>query len=239
MSPLVDLDRQIDTLRGRSFIFDTIMQHLARLIQDKGAGVSLHDVAVNLGIYILRAKDDDSEGFDSESYEIQARIKTFSVVMEKYIGKLNRDEIERKISSNASIMSGQDLRGEEDGDVAGSSSSVSPLTGRNRGSSATLPPVSAPGSSVSAGAGSSPDDIPAGSIQERSVKVVFSNPLSKPSEDDLRVFMEKYGTVNNVCFCAHANCFFRVNLVVFSSTMVVLLCCPTLSIVSASSLLYS
>jgi hypothetical protein len=37
-----------------------------------------------------------------------------------------------------------------------------------------------------------------GTIQERSVKVIFSDPDSKPSQDELRTLLSRYGVVSNV-----------------------------------------
>lgn len=182
MSPLANLETLIDDLIAKSPLFDTIMGHLRHVLSSKSTHVSAMDLAANVGIHMIRAVEDDA-GFDSHTFESQARIKTFERIIHQYI--VSKEESERFLASANTT-------------VRRSVSLAVPTTVRD------LPPaapthhhsISAPPSPAPPAAAS--PVISAGTIQERSVKIVFPEGVAKPSQDELRRLLARYGTVNNV-----------------------------------------
>lgn len=177
MSPLANLDALIDDLVVKEPMFEVIMSHLRKLVGDPNVKLSGPEIASCIGVHILRAVEDDG-GFDSQTFESQARIKTFEKVLVRYIA--GKEESERFFASantanrrstslNVPIIKGATLS-EADKEIP-----------------ATLVPPSA-------------DELvaPVGTIQERSVKVIFVDPDTKPSQDELKMMLSRYGTVSNV-----------------------------------------
>jgi hypothetical protein len=162
----------------KSPIFDQMMAHLRKVLNDRNVNISSTDIAASVGIHMLRAVEDDA-GFDSQTFESQARIRTFEKILTRYIA--GKEESERFFAS-ANTANRR------------SSSLNVPLAITEAPTAARVmqktpePSPSAPAAAV----------LNLGTIQERSVKVIFSDPDSKPSQDELRTLLSRYGVVSNV-----------------------------------------
>jgi hypothetical protein len=177
MSPLANIDALIDDLILKSPIFDQMMAHLRKILSDKNVNISSTDIAACVGIHMLRAVEDDA-GFDSQTFESQARIKTFEKILLRYIA--GKEESERFFASAN--------------------------TANRRSSSLNVPLTVSEAPIATRVMHKTPEPSPAapaaalnlGTIQERSVKVIFSDPDSKPSQDELRTLLSRYGVISNV-----------------------------------------
>ena len=175
MSPLANLDALIDDLILKSPLFDLVMGHLRMILNNKNIHINISEIANNIGIHMLRAVEDDI-GFDSQSFESPARIKTFERILQHYIS--GKEESERFFASaNTPNRRSPSLN-------IPTAISNSPI--RTENTTTILSPT------ISAAI------LNPGTIQERSVKVVFSDPHNKPSQDELGALFARYGHINNV-----------------------------------------
>lgn len=178
MSPLANLDALIDDLVAKDPFFDLFMSHLRKVVADHNVNISGPDIAACVGVHILRAVEDD--GFDSQTFESQARVKTFEKILVRFIA--GKEESERFFASaNTANRRSTSLN------VPIVYNST--LTDSDKEISETLVPISAAPVVAS---------TPVGSIQERSVKVIFIDPDSKPTQDELKIMLSRYGSVSNV-----------------------------------------
>lgn len=201
MSPMANLDELIDDLIKKEPLFDVVMQHLRYIVQNKSVNVSAGEIAAAVGIYILRASDDDS-GIDSHSFEIQARVKTFEKILLSYI-RSKEDAEAFFATANTPNRRSQSLN-----------MPLVPAAGSNKTNtdssdgieSSKRPNFKVPAqvpsfpTAPSPGKQSPPPFTPvdSGTIMQRSVKVTFEDPDALPTQDDLTDQLSRYGTVNNV-----------------------------------------
>jgi hypothetical protein len=177
MSPLANIDTLIDDLVSKNPLFDTVMGHLRHVLSSKTAHVTAIDLATNVGIHMLRAVEEDA-GFDSQTFESQARIKTFERIILRYIA--GKEEAERFFASaNTANRRSVSLN---------VPTAVSELPA----------PASEHASASAPASGMPPSPLKSETIQERSVKIVFTEGTTKPSQDELRQRLSKYGSVSNV-----------------------------------------
>jgi hypothetical protein len=191
MSPLAKLDELMDDLVNKDPFFEVVMQHLRFIIGNKTVKISCGEMAANVGIFILRAAEDDS-GIDSHSFEMQSRVKTFEKMLQSYIrGKEEADSF--FASANTTFRKSPGLN------VPLAFSQSAESLG-DFGASASAEVADAGGKIAQFSPASSPVPPREETIQERSVKVVFSNPSAKPTQDELTSRLSVYGTVVNVSY---------------------------------------
>ena len=201
MSPLADLDALMDDLSKKEPLFEVVMKHLRYIVGNATVKTSCGEMASIVGIYILRAAEDDS-GIDSHSFEMQSRVKTFEKMLQTYIrGKEDADRFfasantTNRRSTSLTVPLALPSQGNtgSTGKFTSDSSEFDGGWGHNK-PFVTTPPA------PSGSAHSSPQKTPlnAGTIQERSVKITFANPNAKPTQEALEATLRRYGTVSNV-----------------------------------------
>ena len=225
MSPLANMESLIDDLLAKSPTFDLMMSHLRIILDDKTVLLTAGDISASVGIHMLRAVEDDA-GFDSQSFEIQARVKAFEKILKQYVS--GKEEAERFFASantanrrSTSLNIPTTVPPDRTVSASGSVSVPTPRTDdSSTGTSATGAKGSASRAATGAGAtagatagggagiaeggiqeGSSParpsPQVTLGTIQERSVKVIYLSE-DKPTQDELRSALARYGTISNV-----------------------------------------
>lgn len=158
-------------------LLEFIMNTLWRLIYEKQCGVRLEQVCKTCGTVLLRPPDEGMISFDDDDIfqtpEMQLRMATFSGILRCFRVDPQPQGSDRPVSS-----SGQSV-GKGKTATAGSSSVTSSTA-----------------SAAGAAAGAAAPTV--ASIQDRSVKLIFSDPENRPTEDELMEILTTYGEVTNV-----------------------------------------
>lgn len=209
LSPMADLSQLLQQIVARSAAFVPIMKHLTALADSGRSSDEINDMdlAASVGVVMLRSLSDDMAGNEmSDSYELQTRIKVFAALMQQFREVCNSQgfssdtqcstpRLDSHLDSPLSTQQQQQQRSTLMLPPAGPSSQhqqmLTPLA-LPPGTPAMTPGATTLASSSAAGPFT-------GSIQERSVKVLFlAAPQQKPTKEELTALVQRYGTINNV-----------------------------------------
>lgn len=154
-------------------LLEFIMNTLWRLIYEKQCGVRLEQVCKTCGTVLLRPPDEGMISFDDDDIfqtpEMQLRMATFSGILRCF-------RVDPQPTPSQSIdrpLSSSSGHSVGMGKAPMGSSSVASST-----ASAAAPTIA--------------------SIQDRSVKLIFSDPENRPTEEELLEILTTYGEVTNV-----------------------------------------
>lgn len=163
-------------------LLEFIMNTLWRLIYEKQCGVRLEQVCKTCGTVLLRPPDEGMISFDDDDIfqtpEMQLRMATFSGILRCF-----RVDPQPTVSQGSDRLVSSSGQGLGKGKAAMGGSSVA---------SSTASATTAAAASVAAAAPT------VASIQDRSVKLIFSDPENRPTEEELMEILTTYGEVTNV-----------------------------------------
>ncbi|KAJ1436447.1 hypothetical protein B484DRAFT_416887, partial [Ochromonadaceae sp. CCMP2298] len=184
MSPLAHMEVLI-VARLEDPLFEAVMRHLAIVVRD----CAVPELAAAVGVHMLRGAEDEL----LDAFEVNSRVTAFSKLLSTYISYKHMQAQAQAQDAQRGVETPRRLSAErlDHNPHTPTPAPSTPVPAPIQTSTATPTPATTPAPTPTHASGP-------GTIQERSVKVVFFDPLHKPTQEELRELLGGYGTIANI-----------------------------------------